>query len=262
MIRDRFFKLRRLNGNELHVPNWARVDFGERTSGCFHQSEVENVIEFAFEMSFGSGHHRQTRTGGSLERPQGQIFANTFQGKLSEIAVYRELETNDIDCEEVDFDVHGEGIWDEADLEVDDIRINIKSTKEIGQLLLLEAEDWDNEGRYLPNRETDEGGIYDYFILVRIQPSVKEILDNLNILNEDEIGGDDRNKLSNNILGEDWLYEISGWITRDDLQELIRNRFIIRRGELLNGSMPMDADNYYVKAYDMRLFPDLILALS
>lgn len=39
-------------------------------------------------MSYGTGEHRN---GGELNRKNGEIFINTFQGKLAELAVYNEI---------------------------------------------------------------------------------------------------------------------------------------------------------------------------
>lgn len=41
---------------------------------------VEIVFNFAYEMTFGQkGEHRAHRTGGTHQRRNGEIFANTFQ---------------------------------------------------------------------------------------------------------------------------------------------------------------------------------------
>ncbi len=39
-------------------------------------------------MAFGDGEHRDHRTSGTLMRKRGQIFINTLQRKLSELAIY------------------------------------------------------------------------------------------------------------------------------------------------------------------------------
>lgn len=263
MSKENFYKLRRINGNELHIPQWTKVRFGGGKSGVFTREALDKIFSFALEMSFGAGHHRETRTGGSLKRPQGQIFANTFQGKLSEHAVYTELKTKSVSCGKLDFDVYGEGIWDESDLRAGGAKLNIKSAKHFAQLLLLETDDWNASGNYIPNLESEGGGVYDCFIFVRIKPSIEKILRNLNIWNKDELTGDQPDQLRSAIIKTNkWEYDITGWITHSDLQELIRRNFIIRRGELLNGKVPMDANNYYIKAHDMRTFPELVERLS
>lgn len=46
-------------------------------------------------------------------------------------------------------------------------------------------------------------------------------------------------------------FDIPGFITNDDLKYLIKNKYIINRGDLLNGKTKMDANNYYCHIEDM-----------
>ena len=56
------------------------------------KTTLETSLKFAYDMTFGkNGEHRNHRTGGIYLRKNGEIFANTFQGKLSEFAVYNTL---------------------------------------------------------------------------------------------------------------------------------------------------------------------------
>lgn len=93
-------------------------------------------------MSFGgNGEHRNHRTGGTHQRKKGEIFANAFQGKLAECAIYNQF-YNELDITEPDFETYGLGEWDDADFYINDFKISIKSTKSFGNLLLLETRDW------------------------------------------------------------------------------------------------------------------------
>lgn len=51
------------------------------------------------------------------------------------------------------------------------------------------------------------------------------------------------------------------YISRDELIYLIQNNFVIKAGSYFNKTK-MDADNYYVKAYDMHELPEIINGLS
>lgn len=73
------------NGNSFSINNSKSF----QNPVAFQAETIEKVFNFAYEMSFGDGEHRDHRTGGSLNRKKGQIFINTFQGKLSELAVYK-----------------------------------------------------------------------------------------------------------------------------------------------------------------------------
>ena len=54
--------------------------------GTFKEQTIKKTLDFAYEMSFGDGgEHRNHRSGGTHVRKNGEIFANTFQGKLEDI---------------------------------------------------------------------------------------------------------------------------------------------------------------------------------
>ena len=64
-----------------------------------HEFKVDTIIkvfDFAYNMTFaGKGEHRDHRSNGKKERSPGEIFSNTFQGKLAECAVVNFLYTLD-----------------------------------------------------------------------------------------------------------------------------------------------------------------------
>ena len=52
-------------------------------------SMIKDIFNFANDMTFRFvGEHRSHRTGGTHRRKKGEIFSDTFQGKLSEYATY------------------------------------------------------------------------------------------------------------------------------------------------------------------------------
>ena len=57
--------------------------------------------------------------------------------------------------EEPDLGVYEAGIWDDVDLIVNNRKISVKSAAHFSQLLLLEADDWDEHGYYIPNNQGD-----------------------------------------------------------------------------------------------------------
>lgn len=234
------------------VPNDFKRSF--KSEHSFKDTTIQQVFKFAYEMSYGKGFHRDSRSGGILHRKSSEIFANTFQGKLAECAVYN-LFYRFKNKTEIDFDIHGKGIWDDADLIVNNKAVSIKSSKFFSQLFLLETSDWDKRGRYLPN--IDLGRVlYDYFIFVRIKPSIVDLLQQNRLLYSNFVAKNDLDKL---IFSEDWSYEISGYLTKDDLVEVIYRNHIIHQGEYLNTmNTKMDADNYYVLLYDLRNIDDLL----
>ena len=56
-----------------------------------------------------------------------------------------------------------------------------------------------------------------------------------------------------------WEGEITGFISNEDFKNIIiKEKFIIRQGEKLNGKVEMDVDNYYVQSGDLKNI-DLII---
>ena len=172
---------------------------------------------------------------------------HTFQGKLAECAVSNLFHGLGYDVSP-DFATYDLGKWDSADLSVNGYEISIKSTKRFGQLLLLEANDWDENAVYIPNKDFGNG-IYDIVIFVRLDPSCEDILRDARLLNQDRT---DYSYLKELVMSRQWTYNYVGYITRDDLRYIIENQYIIPQNAMLNGRVRMDADNYYVQAGDMR----------
>lgn len=212
----------------------------------FKKETIKTTFDFAYEMSFGaSGEHRDHRSGGTHIRKKNEIFANTFQGKLSEFAIYNTL-YKIFNLPKPDLSTYGLGEWDDYDFVIDDKKISIKSTKSFGNLLLLEKKDWNKSAEYIPNISKGKS-VYDFFILVRIKPYCEDIFKDFKF-------SDFQNKenLKSKILSLTWEYDIPGFITKDDLKYAINNNYIIKQGEKLNGKVKMDADNYYIQAGDMK----------
>ncbi len=215
----------------------------------FKEKTLETTLKFAYDMTFGkNGEHRNHRTGGTHLRKNGEIFANTFQGKLSEFAVYNTLYKDFPNLNTPDTETYGLGEWDNADFEVNNKKISVKSTKSFGNLLLLETKDWNNKGEYIPN--INKGcAFYDYFILVRVNPHCEDLLKKNKILYSQNL---DYNVLINILLNEKkWEYDIPGFITGEQLIYAINNNFVINKGDMLNGKTKMDAQNYYIQSGDM-----------
>ncbi len=220
---------------------------------------LKAVVDFAYEMCFGKGHHRAYRTGGSLVRHAGEKFCNTFQGKLAEVCLRRALIDAGLECAEPNFDIYGEGVWDDTDLIVNGRTLSVKSASYFSNLLLLESRDYDAEGNYIPNLNAGGTASYDFYVLVRISPDIKGLFKGRRLMYSDSIS---RETIDEIIGHEQWSYDIAGWISHDEFREAIAGRFVIPRNAVLNGSIRMDATNYYVQAGDMSDFASLCSSLS
>lgn len=219
--------------------------------GVFKRNTIEKCFEFAWNMSFGSGgEHRKYRSGGSHIRENIEIFSNAFQGKLGEYSVFNIFFINSLNLEEPDLETYELGKWDKFDFKFNNLNISVKSTAFFGNLLLLETKDWNKEGMYIPSNI-----IYDYHILTRISPNGKEILN--------KIGENiSKLKLKEIIISKAWTWEVTGYITKKDLIEIISNKFILPKGSRLNGKVLMDAENYYIQAGDLKDINNLITEIQ
>jgi hypothetical protein len=204
-------------------------------------------------MAFGSGYHREHRTGGEDFRKPIEIFRNTFQGKIAEGVFYNYLNENNIICDKVDYSIHGKGIWDDTDIQYKNKKISIKSAAFFSNLLLLESEDWDSEGRYLPNLINNEGAdFYDFFVLIRIKPNTNSLFK----------GSISKKDLKHEIDAHEWYYDIPGCCSNRTLKFIIQNNYILPKNALLNGRTKMDAENYYIQCSDLKKISELINILK
>lgn len=245
----------RIEGNNYY--NDLRKNYG---SGCaIFREDIQEVLDFAYDMCFGAGHHRNHRTGGIIRRRAGEQFCNTFQGKLAEVALRKRLIYYGVNCAEPDFNVFGEGIWDDCDLIVNGKSISVKSAAFFSNLLLLESKDYDANGNYLPNLENGSTSSYDYYVLVRIKPDIKGLFRRNRLMYCDEIS---KSKIEEIINSEWWSFDIGGWVNHAEFVSVIRDKNIIPQGAKLNGKIPMDADNYYIQSGDMHKMHELVKELK
>lgn len=201
---------------------------------------INLAFEFAYEMCFGRGHHRKHRSGGTLKRKGVELFANTFQGKLAEFCVYAEARSLKQEVSFPDLSVHGEGLWDESDLEIGDKKLSVKSMAYFSNLLLLEKADYNVKGSYIPSKNT----IYDFIIAVRLKPDLKSVLRKERMLYNETVQKTELKKL---VESNTWFYDISGGISNRGFREIITNNHLLPKGAMLNGKLQLDAENYYIE---------------
>jgi hypothetical protein len=223
-----------------------------------HQFSVEQLnksFEFAYGMTFGKeGEHRGYRSGGQYSRRNGELFANTYQGKLAEFAFFNLLQENEISTNEPDLDKWELGKWDESDFTIKDKKVSIKSAAHFSNLFLLETKDWKDDGTYIPNNT-----YYDYHVLIRIGPDIKSILRQHNLFYSDIVN---KSLLQKIVATNNCSFDIPGFITNDELIEIIKSKLILPQNGLLNGKIPMDASNYYCQSGNMQNIKRLIEILK
>lgn len=225
------------------------------------QNDVKDCFDFAYDMSYAKkGAHRDSRSGGQEHRTMGQIFINTFQGKMAEFALYRYLQKYNIEANMPDLAKFKLGKWDSFDLVCQDKHLSVKSTKSYGDLLLLETKDWNNKGEYVPNLPSGNAK-YHYTVLVRFKPDGESLLKQKHLLyqKEDEISNNIRQILIDTIYKEKWIYDFPGFIYHSELVKLINERRIIPQNAMLNGGTKMDAENYYFQTGNMHSMNELYM---
>lgn len=235
-----------VSGNSIYINRTKSFN----PIGGFKVDTIDKVFDFAYNMTFGGeGEHKSKRSGGKMDRSQAKRFANTFQGKLAEFATCNIFwKYFRIKLPNPDLATYGLGKWDRFDFKYEDRVISVKSTKHFGNLLLLETEDWGADGEYIPNKQLYGSGKCDFTILIRMKPNSEKILSSMTV---SESNTDFKETLYNEIKEKEWEYDVVGYITHDELVHIIKNKYIIKQGSLLNGGKPMDAENYYVQAGDM-----------
>lgn len=217
--------------------------------------DILDSFNFAYDMTFGErGEHRNHRSGGQTRRKNGEIFIDTFQGKLAEFAFYNYFINRNVYISKPDMSTMGLMKWDGCDFDLNGKQIAVKSTKYFGNLLLLETKDWDNQGLYRPNYGTSHEA-YDYFVLIRVRPDGTGIMKQHRWLFSNKVLYDE---LRNAIFAEQWKCNIAGYISRDELVSIISDEYILPQNVMLNGSTKMDAENYYVQVGDMHNISELI----
>ncbi|PMO60108.1 hypothetical protein BCT06_13435 [Vibrio breoganii] len=240
------------DSNQYHINN--KTPFN-RSRYPLKDNTIRQTIDFAYEMAFGSGgEHRDHRSGGTHNRKEGEIFADTFQGKLAEFAVFNMLHKDFPELTKPDLATYELGDWDDHDFIVNNKTISVKSTKNFGNLLLLEKKDWDENGAYIPNLMRGSSR-YDFFILVRLQPFCTDLMKRKHLLYNRNVP---KNVLQELIMREKWYYDTPGFVTLNDIKSAIHNKHIIPKGASLNGSTTMDAENYYIQSGDFRPLSELV----
>jgi len=221
---------------------------------------IDKAFNFAYQMCFGVGHHRSKRSGGQVSRRRTELFANTFQGKLAELITFEALKFAGVnELSEPDFSIHGKGIWDDSDLICGNYKINIKSAGSFSNLLLLEQKDWNSKGEYVPNLKNKSAKLYDFFVVVRLSPDIKEIFKKNNFSETQKL---EKVDLVNLIKQQEWFYDFGGVATLKTFKYIIENEYILPQNSLLNGKIKMDASNYYMQCGNLKGFEFLIEKLS
>ena len=102
----------------------SKKDF--KAINSFNPVSLKESFDFAYDMSFGKvGEHRDHRTGGSHKRKSGEIFINTFQGKLAEFSIYEIFKSHGVDIPKPDLEKYDLGTWDTCDFNINGFKVAV-----------------------------------------------------------------------------------------------------------------------------------------
>lgn len=214
------------------------------------KDDVQKCLEFCWNMTYGNnGEHRDHRSGGEKRRNQEEIFQDIFIGKMGEIAFYRWCQNRQkAKISEVDFTCFKLGKWDSSDFTITAnekvFKVAVKTTKFIGNLLLLEMKDWkviDKKAIYIPNQLKDDDGFYHYLVFCRVKTNLGDLLTKFNGIKQ----------VSLSSLAESLTVglQVVGYINNNDLVNIMSSgKYEIYQGDILNKKTRMDADNYYIQS--------------
>ena len=216
------------------------------------KDDIRKCLKFCWNMTYGAhGEHRDHRTGGIKKRSKEEIFQDIFIGKMGEVAFYRWCKNRGkSEISEIDFDCFDLGKWDSSDFILtkknnNKLKVAVKTTKDFGNLLLLEVKDWQviktetkHEAIYIPNKDKDCRGFYDYIVLCRVKTNLQ--------INPQSLTEDSLEVMAKSL---EVKLQVVGMIENKELAEIINSgKYKIYQGDKLNQSTTMDADNYYIQS--------------
>lgn len=223
--------------NSFRNPKSDRKEF--KPDKKLKAESILKCLNFATEMAYGDGHHKSQSFGGNTyNRNSAEIFINTFQGKLAELAVYNQLSNLGLRPDKLpEFEVWGKGKWEDCDftLKNETVRCSVKSTKFFGNLLLLEKDRYNEKGEFLETEDLKPRH-YDYTFLVRVA-GVKD--------------SDPKTYLKSNEID----VEVTGYLSHEKFLQLISEKQFISKGTIVG--TPLIVDNYYIFAKDLTEIRDL-----
>lgn len=140
----------------------------------FSQKDVDTCKEFAQKISWKHPHFRDKRN--TETRSFKQVAEDVLRGRLAEIAVQKYLrkEFGSL-VSDLDFELYPKGVTDDADIQVGDIRISIKSSKPNSSCLMIETAKFDltRNGELMG---VDRKPSPDFFIFVQVDVSKMEAI--------------------------------------------------------------------------------------
>lgn len=172
----------------------------------------------------------------SHKRNIGALFHAVFIGKLGEHILCEYLRDKGYKCYRPDYYINNEH-GDNGDLVIKykgkSYIISVKTCTHYGHFLVESVRDYNEECVYVR-----KNFIFDRHYLIRVNKNISQL--NYNVSKEE---------LWETIKSLDWKGEITGFITHEDMQEIIRLKMIIPKNDPW---LKLSRDSYFIQASDMR----------
>lgn len=218
---------------------------------------IQKCIDFAYEMTYGRGYHRANSSGSDYKRKPSEIFASTFQGKLAECALQEYLKALNVKVSDVDFTVGGKGTWDEYDLLSFENAISVKSSKDYMQMLLLNKNDFDEDGKYI-HSTSEEYAAPDYFVFSRVRPNINWIVKKSDLPLRQLVSKEDVERL---VLPCNWSVDLTGFIDHEEFKDIvIKDGFFVNKNDTVD-NLNLFSDYYYTQTGDLNEVHDMAIDL-
>ena len=259
MSEEKFLTVKLDEKGERYIfPDSTKSKFGSDTDYLVQISErdFDLAFDFAYAMTFaGKGEHNSTSftRDSKHKRSVGEIFVNTLQGKLSELATYNYCINNGHVCNEVDFSIGKLNYWDNIDLRINEKNTSIKSTKGYSMFLFLEVGNYDKHGNY--KYPYDGKATITSYLLCRVQSKSGEFIEGILKSNRWLYSKQvNKEELYKALKCRTWLVELSGFVSKTNLVKYVINEsHIMEQGKIMGKSDEvMKVDNYYVHVSDLR----------
>lgn len=249
-----FTKLQIMNGSKhihVNIPKKDNENY-KKFEPTFNFTKSEPVIKkcatFAYE-SVVQKINPDTSFGGCYSRSKIKKFVDIFSGKYSECALYAYFKRNDISVSEPDFKIYPIGVFEDLDFLIEkDIKVSVKSSKNIAQTLLLEKNRYGKNGEYLEISHLNKdkkSNIYDAIFFVRLS-GILELENYLNAIKYDFKSLDDLL----DIVDKKYEIELCGYLDTNMFLELITNKQYLPKGCIF-GNTTLQVDNYYILIKDL-----------
>lgn len=205
--------------------------------------DINEYVEKSVKWAFSQKHFHDDE---GEERTPRQKKCDAIQGKIGEFAVYKMLRERGYDLKEPDWTtIRDKGEYDDGDLFLGDLKIQVKTHTSKNDLFKLKREQFDSNGIY-HNWKKKPPILYTYFFMCRINTGVRNVFASLS---DDEFTLENLLNLIPNI---NFRIEVTGFININDFRKIIAENQSIPPNTKINGSYSFKKEFYYCQTGDLR----------